>query len=192
MISALFVRKDSIYKNLGIDCWDIDRNALNFSSSNVIIAHPPCRAWGKLSHFAKPREGERELALWVVDKIRQNGGILEHPRASRLWKEKPLPMPNEQNDEFGGFSICIDQSWFGHKARKTTLLYICGCEKKQLPLIPISFDQPTHVVSCSKSKYRKSKPEITKKEREATPINLANWMIDVCKIISENKTKISI
>jgi hypothetical protein len=45
-ISVLFCRKDSIYKTLNIDVWDKDRDARNFDSENVIIAHPPCWSWG--------------------------------------------------------------------------------------------------------------------------------------------------
>ena len=33
----------------GFDCWDIERNALNWPGGNPIVAHPPCRAWGQLS-----------------------------------------------------------------------------------------------------------------------------------------------
>lgn len=100
-ISALYVRKDSIYKSLGLDCYDIHRDARTFTSQNVIIAHPPCRAWGQLSHLAKPRKDEKDLAIHALHLIRKNGGILEHPRASKLWKEYKLPMGN-QIDTFGG------------------------------------------------------------------------------------------
>lgn len=37
-ISALFVRKDSVYKTLGVDCWDIDRDATQ--SSRTRLAGP--------------------------------------------------------------------------------------------------------------------------------------------------------
>ncbi len=82
---ALFVRSDSAYKTTTAwDAYDADRNALGYSDSLPVVCHPPCRAWGKLSHMANPREGEADLALWSIDKIRQNGGILEHPNGSRL------------------------------------------------------------------------------------------------------------
>ena len=94
-ISALFVRKDSIYKTLGLDCWDIDRDGRRWPGGNPCIAHPPCRAWGQLSHMANPREGEKDLAIFAVNRIRMYGGVLEHPRASRLWPCLNLPVGDE-------------------------------------------------------------------------------------------------
>jgi hypothetical protein len=182
IISALFVRKDSVYKTLGVDCWDIERDARLWPGGNPVIAHPPCRAWGQLAHFAKPREGEKELAIKSIELIREWGGILEHPAASRLWPTLNLPLPG-QYDEYGGFSICIDQFWFGHKAQKKTLLYICGCSQDDMPPIPIRFEAIEFVVSsCKRNKFGRrgtGKKEITKAEREHTPEDLAKWMIKV-------------
>jgi hypothetical protein len=75
----LFVRKDSIYKELGVDCWDAERNALNWPGGNPLIAHPPCRAWGQLSHWAKPLPGEKELAIWSIEKYENLGVYLSIP-----------------------------------------------------------------------------------------------------------------
>jgi hypothetical protein len=178
-VSALFVKKDSIYKELGLDCWDIDRDAQNYAGTNPVICHPPCRAWGNLSHIAKPRPGEKELAIFSVNQVRKWGGVLEHPRKSKLWNYMGLPYPGKY-DEYGGFSICIDQHWFGHKAQKRTLLYICGVDIKDLPRYPITLNQVEFCVGTSRDKgYIKEMP---KKEREDTPLKLANWLIEVaCK-----------
>lgn len=54
-VSVLYTRSDSVYKTLGVDCWDMERDARLFPGGNPIVAHPPCRAWGQLSHMAKPR-----------------------------------------------------------------------------------------------------------------------------------------
>lgn len=181
-ISALFVRKDSVYKTLGVDCWDIERDARLWPGGNPIIAHPPCRAWGKLSGFARPREGEKEYAIKCIEWIREYGGVLEHPAASRLWPFMNLPKPGKV-DEYGGFSICIDQFWFGHKAQKKTLLYVCGCTQADLPPIPLRFDAITHVIGFNKKnkfgRVDKTKKEVTRAEREHTPVELAKWMIKV-------------
>lgn len=182
-VSALFVRKDSIYKKMGVDSWDIERDAKKWTGGNPIIAHPPCRAWGKLKGLAKPIEGEKELATWSIHMVRKFGGVLEHPRHSGLWKEMKLPV-GTQIDEFGGFSISIDQFWFGHKAKKETLLYICGIEKDKLPIIPLRFDRIEYVVTTS-SKYS-NKKEISSKEREATPELLAKWLLSLAENCKPN------
>jgi hypothetical protein len=188
MISALYVRKDSIYKELGIDSWDIERDARLYDGNGPIICHPPCRAWGKYKGFAKPREGEKLLAIESINKIRKLGGVLEHPRHSSLWKEMDLPVGNEI-DEFGGFSIYIDQFVFGHKARKATLLYVCGIDRSKIPSVPLKFDAITHYVGFPKSfNGRNGMKEITKKEREQTPIELAKWLIRLCEQIELNRS----
>lgn len=175
-VSALFVRTDSIYKSLEIDCWDIERDARLWPGGNPIIAHPPCRAWGKLKAFAKPRPDERQLAIWSIEQIRKYGGVLEHPRHSSLWKEMNLPT-GKQIDQFGGFSICVNQFWWGHLAEKKTLLYICGVKPHNIPKIPLRFDLIEYVVTTSKKKN--GKKEISKKMREATPIEFAKWLIEL-------------
>jgi len=180
-VLILFTREDSIYKTMGLDCWDIVRDARKWPGGNPIIAHPPCRAWGQLSHFAKPRDGEKELAIYSIHQIRKYGGILEHPRASKLWKEMSLPTGNEV-DEYGGYSLCINQSWWGHRAEKKTLLYIVGCPKNDLPDIPINFDLPPCVINSSKRKGEPGyRPEVSRYEREATPIDLAKWLVQVAE-----------
>lgn len=190
MITALFVREDSTYKTLGIDAYDIQRDARNWQGGNSVICHPPCRAWGRLAQFANPRPDEKELALLSVDLIQKWGGVLEHPYGSSLWPEKDLPMPGII-DKFGGFSLCVNQSWWGHKAQKKTMLYIVGCKYTQLPPIPISFNLIEHVVRPSKN--GRGAKIITKKEREATPIDFAKWLIrvaDICNKTFENANKL--
>jgi hypothetical protein len=76
MIAALFARTDSRYKDFPdkYDVYDINRDARNFSKNYPVIAHPPCRAWGMLSHMANPRPDEKDLAWFALDKVRTNGG----------------------------------------------------------------------------------------------------------------------
>lgn len=175
MVSVLFARSDSIYKTLpDCDVWDFERDALKWPGGNSIVAHPPCRAWGQLSHMANPRDGEKELAVWSIDQIRQWGGVLEHPAKSKLWPFLNLPLPGRL-DQFGGFSVWISQFWFGHKADKATLLYVAGCKPEDLPPIPFTLGEPPFVVASTS----KRRPEITKAEREATPLLLAKWLVEL-------------
>lgn len=179
--TVLFTRSDSNYKLLNVECFDIAKDARKFKGNNVVICHPPCRAWGRLRHLSKPKEDEKELAVFALNMVRKNGGVLEHPYSSQLWKEFNLPIGSSV-DEFGGFTFSINQSWFGHKCEKKTLLYIVGCCPSDLPNYPLSFDVITHVVSSKKRKGEQGyKKNISKEEREHTPIELCKWLIEVAK-----------
>jgi hypothetical protein len=182
-ITALYVRKDSIYKQLGLDCWDIERDARLWPGGNACIAHPPCRAWGQLAHFAKPRADEKDLAIIAISQVRKNGGVLEHPRGSKLWPHLQLPV-GLNVDKWGGYTLSINQHWFGHQARKKTFLYICGIDQLNLPAIPICFDAYTYCIARSGNCNLK---HVTHKEREKTPLKLAQWLIKVCTLINQNK-----
>ena len=57
------------------------------------VAHPPCRGWGRLKHLSKVSQSELDLAVFAVGCVRRNGGILEHPAGSSLWRFLGLPRP---------------------------------------------------------------------------------------------------
>lgn len=192
MLAVLFARKDSIYKSFSnCDVFDIERDAKNFLGGVPVIGHPPCRAWGKLRHFARPKEGEKELAFFCVDQIRKNGGVLEHPKHSKLWDEYNLP-EGSSIDEYGGFTLHVDQFWWGHKARKETKLYICGINRKDIPQMPLVIGEPHFVCSMSKAKHRPIKKEIPKADRERTPPKFAAWLIDLASLCSRPGQKVNL
>ena len=176
--AALFVRSDSIYHTRpGCDAYDIERDATTFIGGCPVVAHPPCRAWGMLSHMANPRPGEKELALFAIGKIRACGGILEHPAGSRVFK-KHLPDANSFSDECGGYTIEIDQFDFGHVAHKPTKLYICGVEKRDLPPLPPKRTDYTDRSICGNVKGTK---RCTQYQREYTPLALVEWIESVLR-----------
>ena len=168
VIAALFVRRSSVYHVLGLDCWDEDRDARRFAGACPVIAHPPCRAWGRLRTFAKPQIGERDLARFALDTVRRCGGVLEHPSASLLWSESGI-RPYVA-DKFGGRLIHVYQSWFGHRAPKSTGLYIVGVEPARWPPIPF------HLGTAAGRVERMGRAE-----RERTPERLAVWLRDLAQ-----------
>ena len=135
-VSALFVRADSIYADLLFDVWDAERDARRYAGPWPVVAHPPCRGWGKLRKLAKPRADEHELAFFAVDFVRQFGGVLEHPYGSDLWDAACLPRPG-QFDEYGGWTVLVDQGWWGHHAPKPTWLYVVGMPRHHLDGLPV-------------------------------------------------------
>lgn len=169
MVAVLFARADSVYRHIdGCDVWDMARDARKFRGGAAVVAHPPCRAWGRLRGMAKPREDEKDLALFAVEKVRACGGVLEHPAASTLWGAAALPKPGAGRDKFGGFSVAVNQSDFGHRARKATWLYCCGIEPDAVPAVPAQMGLEFTVVEL-----------LPKWEREATPRMFAEWLVDL-------------
>lgn len=180
LIAVLFARQDSCYKTLaGCDVYDIDRDARKFPGGSPVVAHPPCRAWGRMRQFAKPRDDEKDLARFAVATIRREGGVLEHPAESTLWGDQLLPWPGRAPDRFGGWTMAIDQFHFGHRAEKATWLYIVGCHPDDLPPIPRRDGSPTHCIRPTKSYPRL--PSVPKAEREHSPPEFAAWLVEVAK-----------
>ena len=181
-MSVLFARRDSVYKKLpGCDVWDADRDARRYRGGGPVIAHPPCRGWGRLKAFAKPAPGETDLALWAVDVVRRNGGVLEHPAGSSLWREKDMPRPVEGMDEFGGWTIYVDQSTFGHRAQKATWLYVVGITLEDLPRPVIELGLPDRFVE-----------QLGRAAREHTPEPLARWLVEVARSTDRPETAVDL
>lgn len=162
-IPVLFTRKNSPYLALGCDCYDAERDALTWPGGKPAIYHPPCRAWGQYAHLAKPRPGERELALWAMESVRKWGGVVEHPLNSKLWQATDC-LSWGVRDPFGGILIPLYQSSFGHRAPKATCLYMVV---DQVPEIP----PPGQTVTTVERMCRA--------EREATPGPMAEWLVDL-------------
>jgi len=173
-VAVLCARKGSVYNEIsGCDVYCRRRGAANFTGSCPVVAHPPCRLWGRLRQFAESagvqseRDAEKFLGIWCADQVRHYGGVLEHPSYSTLWDVCRLPRPGEKSPE--GVTIAIPQYWFGHRARKSTWLF---CARLQLSDIP---DMP----------YRLEGPEMrevalmSRGEREHTPPDLAKWLVDL-------------
>ena len=183
MIAVLLARSDSDYKNYPeFDVYDIDRDARAFCRKVPVLAHPPCRAWGQLSHMANPREGEKQLAYFALAQVRLNGGVLEHPASSRFFKEANLPT-GMFTDDFGGFTMEIDQFDFGHVAHKATKLYICGIDKSMLPALPAKNYSSTDRSICGNVKGTK---RCTQYQREYTPPQLINYLKKICERIKND------
>lgn len=170
MVAVLYAKQCSVYCDLAVDVWDEARDARLYPGGKPVIAHPPCRAWGRFAQWAKPADHERGLALHALACVRAYGGVLEHPRASKLWKFASLPRPGEPPDKYGGYTLEVNQVDWGHRAIKPTWLYIVGCPPDSLlPLPPPGV--PTKDVE-----------HMWRGEREATPLLFAQWLIHLANV----------
>lgn len=186
MVAALYVRSDSIYKSMGCDAWDIERDARKYNGPFPVIAHPPCGSWGRLRMVSKASQTEKDCAIIAVSQVRRFGGVLEHPEGSTLWKSLGLPKGNEV-DKFGGWTLSVDQHWWGHKARKRTWLYIVGISQRDIPPFSPSFTTPTHVIERSQRMRKKNIRKLVLPHglRNSTPPQFAAWLIELassCRI----------
>lgn len=141
-VVALYIDPRGPYPALLGDayCWDEARDARRYDGTAPVVAHPPCGPWGRLRHLN--RNQIAELAVLAVARVRANGGVLEHPANSRLWDACLLPRPGELPDQFGGYSVAVNQSDWGHCARKPTWLYLVRVPRAALTPPPIPRPSP--------------------------------------------------
>ena len=113
-VAVLFARADSNYKVLpGVDVYDVERDARTYDGPHPVVAHPPCRAWGRLRTFANPRPDERNLGRLAIALVCEFGGVLEHPAGSTLWSAQRLPKPGMRDSWGGGH-------WLRHRSGGAT------------------------------------------------------------------------
>jgi hypothetical protein len=165
-VAALYVRADGPYVEMPhVDAWPLARDATKYDGPHPVIAHPPCAPWGAYRTIA-PTMQRADLAVRAVDQVRWFGGVLEHPAKSHLWVARDLPAPGEPPDQWGGWSMLIRQSWWGHAAPKPTWLYIVGKAREALPALPAPVPDPGGRVL-----------DMARADRELTPPALALWLV---------------
>lgn len=167
-VAVLFCHRRSPYKSIqGCDCYDEQRDALTYNGHLPVIAHPPCRMWSRARRRSLPvNEAEQALAPWAVAVVRRCGGVLEHPFCSRLWDHCQLPAPGSRDR--WGFTVQLDQAWFGHRAEKATWLYIVGLEPESLPAVNVALWR--RLVNFN---------NLGRAERQLTPPRFAQFLVDV-------------
>jgi hypothetical protein len=129
-IAALYVGNPTVYECLGLDLWDITRDARGYCGPHPIIAHPPCGHWG--TYHTVCQQPGRDCGPIAVDQARRWGGVVEQPARSRMFRWCGCPTVPRQRDMFGGLLLYVEQGYFGHPARKPTLLYVVGIERPRL------------------------------------------------------------
>lgn len=176
-VAALYVDMRGVYATMpGVECWDEARDAREYQGPHPVVAHPPCGPWSRLKHFCTKQP--RDCAVIAIAQVRRFGGVLEHPEGSSLWREAMLPVPGGLPDEYGGWSVSVDQCHWGHAARKRTWLYVVGASARDVRLA--TGGTPTHVVTTSRAN-RISLPEMPKSQRHLTPPAFAEFLVDIAR-----------
>jgi hypothetical protein len=140
MIAALFVQTGGCYFGLpDVDPWDVKRDARLYAGPWPVVAHPPCERWGRYwnggpsARVPRKKGDDGGCFAAALHAVRTWGGVLEHPEASSAWKAFGLNAPPKWGgwhvaDFHGGWTCCVEQGAYGHRARKATWLYACGVE----------------------------------------------------------------
>lgn len=155
MVAALYVETGGVYFGLeGVDPWDEASDARTYAGPHPVVAHPPCERWGRYWYGGPMlhKLGRRKLLgddggcfSAALAAVRRWGGIIEHPEASKAWPMFNLHKPPRaggwiQADGMGyrGWTCCVEQGHYGHRARKATWLYWNPGEKGLIvPLPPL-------------------------------------------------------
>lgn len=202
-VAALYVMPNGCYFGLeGVDPWDEARDARKYSGPYPVVAHPPCQRWGRYwfgGPSAKVRcekgddNGCFEAALASV---RKWGGILEHPAASHAWAHFGLNKPLRSGgwfkaDELGGWTCCVDQGHYGHRAQKATWLYCVGCERPELiwgkSASHVRIDDGFHSAEERRRAIRTGGVQLlSKKERTATPLAFRDLLLSIAYTAGRN------
>lgn len=144
MIAALYVATGGCYFGLpDVDPWDEARDARLYAGPWPVVAHPPCERWGRYWSGGPSARVRRELGddngcfAAALAAVRTWGGVLEHPEASHAWRRYGLIGPPRGGSwqtagDWTGWTCCVEQGAYGHRARKATWLYASRCE---LPIL---------------------------------------------------------
>jgi hypothetical protein len=186
IVAALYVERGGPYFGLSdVDPWDKERDARTYGGPLPVVAHPPCGPWGGLRHLY--RGDEHDCAASALAAVRRWGGVMEHPHRSKFWAHAGVVAPGEFLDNYGGFTIDVDQVSWGHVARKRTRLYFVGVDRAIVLASMRTGGVPTHWCSGSRNPRRNkgsggiAPPGIkfcSAQQRRRTPPAFARWLID--------------
>lgn len=139
MIAALYVMPRGVYYGLlDVEPWGLpERDARLYTGPWPVVAHPPCERWGRYWSGGPSAREKRQKGddggcfAAALAAVRRWGGVLEHPEASHAWAAHGLIRPPRTGGwvaagDGGGWTCCVEQGHYGHRARKATWLYCAG------------------------------------------------------------------
>lgn len=120
------------------------------------------------------------------------GGVIEHPEGSAAWPHFGLNKPPRDGgwvaaDFVGGWTCCVEQGHYGHRARKATWLYAVQTELPSLrwgraPGDFVRLDEGFHSVEERRRAIKTGACQrLSKKQRAATPIEFRDLLISIAQ-----------
>jgi hypothetical protein len=200
MIAALYVAKSGCYFGLSdVDPWDKDRDARNYAGPWPVVAHPPCERWGRYwggapSTWPRLKLGDDHGCFAAaVAAVRLFGGILEHPEGSYAWRHFGINCPPRDGGWVSaglfsdGYTCCVEQGAYGHRARKATWLYACGVELPALRWGPapgdfVRLDEGFHSIEERRRAVKTGACQrLSANQRRATPVEFRDLLISIAR-----------
>jgi hypothetical protein len=198
MIAALFVETNGCYFGVPeVDPWDIRRDARGYTGPSPVVAHPPCARWGRYWGGAPWQTERKKLGdddgcfAAAIEAVRRWGGVLEHPEGSHAWRHFGIVAPPRDGGWVsaglfaGGWTCCVEQGWYGHRARKATWLYAFGVEPPALKwgAAPGDFVRIEEGFHSKEERARAIKTgarqRLSARQRAATPIEFRDLLISI-------------
>jgi len=198
VIAALFVIPDGPYAAVpDVELWPQERDARLYAGPYRVVAHPPCERWGRYWHggpSARVRRAKGDDAgcfAAALEAVRRFGGVLEHPAASSAWGAFGLKAPPRAggwvNADFdGGWTCCVDQKHYGHRAQKATWLYAA-----HVPLPSLIWGKSTGGVRLDDGFHSKEErrrairtgicQRLSKRQRTETPPEFRDLLLQIAR-----------
>jgi len=203
MIAALYVQPGGCYFGLdSVSPWDASRDARQYVGHAPVVAHPPCERWGRYwgggpSARVKRRMGDDDGCFAAaLSAVRKWGGILEHPEGSHAWRAFELNLPPRYGgwvaaDFVGGWTCCVEQGHYGHRARKATWLYANGVQLPSLKWGSCGVRERLEDGFHSKEERRRAVrtgvcQRLSKNQRSATPVPFRDLLLSIAASAATN------
>jgi len=183
-IAALFVATGGCYFGLdGIEPWDVVRDARLYAGPHPVIAHPPCERFGR---WAGPNVGQDDGCFAsALAAVRVFGGVIEHPADSLAWRIHGLTAPPRKGGWISagdgiGWTCCVEQGHYGHRARKATWLYAAHTELPALTWGPSEAQiKPRPGRDPLRERRIGAVQRMSRKQRRATPPPFRDLLISI-------------
>lgn len=189
----------------GVDAWDEQRDARKYNGPWPVVAHPPCERWGRYWSGGPSARVRREKGddggcfAAALAAVRKWGGILEHPEGSHAWRAFGLNTPPRSGgwiaaDWQGGWTCCVEQGAYGHRARKATWLYAIGTDLLPLRWGAAEGDFLHLDDTCQSAEERRRAiktgicQRLSKRQRAATPPPFRDLLISIANSVSPSRT----